>query len=85
MQTSIRFIRPAGSVHGSFAAGDVLRCSVEFAAHFVGLGAAEYRRAPLPVGPVQPEPVRSEPVQPSQPSQPPAGKRQRKSAAVVPS
>ena len=50
MQTSIRFIRPAGSVHGSFAPGDVLRCSVEFAAHFVGMGAAEYRRAPLPVG-----------------------------------
>ncbi len=74
MQTAIRFIRPAGSVHGTFAPGDVLRCSDALAAHFVGLGAA------VPFHPIQ----TAIPVANAEPEPGPKPKRQRKNPASAP-
>ena len=46
MQVEIKFKRTgSNSVYGSFAAGDVMRCSQEVADHFVSQGLAKYSEA----------------------------------------
>lgn len=46
MQVEIKFKRTgSNSVYGSFAAGDVMRCSQEVADHFVSQGLARFSEA----------------------------------------
>lgn len=48
MQREIKFKRTgSNSVYGSFATGDVIRCSAELAAHYVREGVAKYTDAPV--------------------------------------
>lgn len=48
MQTQIKFIvGGANSLIGGFSAGDVLRCNLDLATHFVESGMAEYVEKPV--------------------------------------
>ncbi len=52
MQTQIKFIASgANSIYGGFVAGDVLRCSLELANHFVEIGVAKFVEQEKPVEP----------------------------------